>query len=122
MWVNVVIPVKNGALYIGDAIASALTQPEVKRVIVVDDMSTDDSAEVAARAGDERVTLIQGTGRGVSAARNLGFAEVERLSRALESHQDWVMFLDADDRLAPGATTKTPQCRSIRLCCGLWRV
>jgi glycosyltransferase involved in cell wall biosynthesis len=106
MWVNVVIPVKNGARFIDDAIASALGQPGVKRVIVVDDGSTDESAEIAARIGDERVTLIRGAGRGVSAARNLGFAEVERLSPAHETERSWVMFLDADDRLVPGATRK----------------
>jgi len=106
MWVNVVIPVKNGARFIGDAIASALGQPGVQRVVVVDDGSTDESAEIAARIGDERVTLIRGAGRGVSAARNLGFAEVERLSPAHETERSWVMFLDADDRLVPGATRK----------------
>jgi len=106
MWVNVVIPVKNGARFIGDAIASALVQEGVKRVIVVDDGSTDDSAEIAARINDERVTLIRSAGRGVSAARNLGFAEIERLSSAEESERSWVMFLDADDRLVAGATRK----------------
>ena len=106
MWVNVVIPVKNGARFIGDAIASALGQEGVKRVIVVDDGSTDDLAEIAARINDERVTLIRSTGRGVSAARNLGFAEIERLSSTEESERSWVMFLDADDRLVAGATRK----------------
>jgi glycosyltransferase involved in cell wall biosynthesis len=104
MWVNVVIPVKNGARYIGDAVASALGQPGVKQVIVVDDGSTDDSAEIVSRIDDARVTLIRSAGRGVSAARNLGFAELERLCSAKEDSQDWVMFLDADDRLVAGAT------------------
>ena len=106
MWVNVVIPVKNGARFISDAIESALGQTCVKRVVVVDDGSTDGSAEMAARACDPRVILIRGGGRGVSAARNLGFAEVERLSPAREREQGWVMFLDADDRLVPEATEK----------------
>lgn len=104
MWVNVVIPVKNAARHIGEAVASALGQAGVKRVIVVDDGSTDGSADIAASAGGERVTLIRGGGRGVSAARNLGFAEIERLTPARESGRGWVMFLDADDRLVPGAT------------------
>jgi glycosyltransferase involved in cell wall biosynthesis len=104
MWVNVVILVKNGARFIGAAIASALDQPGVKRVIVVDDGSTDSSAEIVARIGDERITLIEGSGRGVSAARNLGFAEVARLIPAHMSERSWVVFLDADDRLVPGAT------------------
>ena len=71
MWVNVVIPVKNGARFIRDAVASALGQPGVKQVVVVDDGSTDDSAEIVSRIDDARVTLIRSTGRGVSAARNL---------------------------------------------------
>ncbi len=105
MWVNVVIPVKNGARFIGDAVASALGQPGVKQVVVVDDGSTDDSAAIVSRIDDARVTLIRSAGRGVSAARNLGFAELERLSSVKEeSSQGWVMFLDADDRLVAGAT------------------
>jgi glycosyltransferase involved in cell wall biosynthesis len=106
MWVNVVIPVKNGARFIGDAVASALGQPGVKQVIVVDDGSTDDSAEIVSRINDARVTLIRSAGRGVSAARNLGFAELERLSSVKENSQGWVMFLDADDRLVAGATVQ----------------
>lgn len=104
MWVNVVIPVKNAARYIGEAVASALRQADVRRVIVVDDGSTDGSTDIAACVGDERVMLIRGGGRGVSAARNLGFAEIERLIPTGESERSWVMFLDADDRLVPGAT------------------
>src|ERR1700761_1771415 len=103
MWVNVVIPVKNGARFIGDAITSALSQAAVKQVIVVDDGSTDGSAEIAARTGDLRVTVIQGAGRGVSAARNLGFTEIECQASDEESERGWIMFLDADDRLVPDA-------------------
>jgi glycosyltransferase involved in cell wall biosynthesis len=106
MWVNIVIPMKNAAPFIGAAIASALDQPCVKRVVVVDDASTDGSAEIVARINDERVTLIRGAGRGVSAARNLGFAEIERRSDTQDAACSWVMFLDADDRLVPGATQK----------------
>ena len=106
MWVNVVIPVKNGARFIGEAVASALGQAHVQRVIVVDDGSSDGSADIAARIGDQRVTVIQGDKRGVSAARNLGFAEVERLMPVEQREDSWVIFLDADDRLVPGATDK----------------
>ena len=56
------------------------------------------------------MTLIRGGGRGVSAARNLGFAELERLTPAQESDRSWVMFLDADDRLVPGAIQKLLEC------------
>jgi glycosyltransferase involved in cell wall biosynthesis len=74
--------------------------------VVVDDGSSDGSAEIAAGIGDERVTVIRGDKRGVSAARNLGFAEVERLMPAEQREQCWVIFLDADDRLVPGATER----------------
>ena len=106
MWVNVVIPVKNGARFIGEAVASALGQAHVQRVIVVDDGSSDGSADIAARIDDQRVTVIQGDKRGVSAARNLGFAEVERLMPVEQREDSWVIFLDADDRLVLGATDK----------------
>jgi glycosyltransferase involved in cell wall biosynthesis len=106
MSVNIVIPMKNAAPFIGAAVSSALNQSCVKRVVVVDDASTDGSAEIVANINDERVTLIRGAGRGVSAARNLGFAEIERLSDGQEAECGWVMFLDADDRLVPGATQK----------------
>src|ERR1700730_5531522 len=104
MWVNVVIPVRNGARFIGDAVASALGQPGVKQVIVVDDGSTDDSAEIVSRIDDARVTLIRSAGRGVSAAPNLGLAEFERLNPVKENSQGWFMFLDAEDCLLAGAT------------------
>jgi glycosyltransferase involved in cell wall biosynthesis len=106
MRVSVVIPVKNGARFIAEAVASALGQAHVNRVIVVDDGSTDGSADIAAAIGDERITVIRGGKRGVSAARNLGFAEVERLMPAAQRQDSWVIFLDADDRLVPGATDK----------------
>jgi glycosyltransferase involved in cell wall biosynthesis len=103
MPVNVIIPVRNGVRFLGDAVHSALGQAEVRRVVVVDDGSTDGSAEIVRRIRDERVTLIQGAERGVSAARNLGFAEADRLTPVGHGENNWVMFLDADDRLAPGA-------------------
>jgi glycosyltransferase involved in cell wall biosynthesis len=102
MSTNVVIPVRNGARFVGDAIASALREPDVRRVVVVDDGSTDDTAAVVRRIRDDRVTLIPGAAQGVSAARNLGFAEADRLN-PVQNQDRWVMFLDADDRLVPGA-------------------
>jgi glycosyltransferase involved in cell wall biosynthesis len=106
MCVNVIIPVRNGARYIGDAVSSALWQASVERVFVVDDQSVDETADIAASFCDERITLIRGGGRGVSAARNLGFAEANRAIPEQEGDRNWVMFLDADDRLVPGAVRK----------------
>ena len=101
MSVSVVIPVKNGARFIGEAIDSALAQPETTAIVVVDDGSTDNTAEVVRGVSDARLRLIKGGRLGVSAARNLGFAEIEARFPG-----DWALFLDADDRLRAGAFAK----------------
>ena len=59
---------------------------------VIDGGSTDDSAEVASRFPD--VVWVQEADKGMSEAINKGF---ER------ARGDWVMWLNADDRLKPGA-------------------
>jgi glycosyltransferase involved in cell wall biosynthesis len=90
--VDVIIPSYNKGDFLAEAIASALgqTYPHVG-VIVVDDGSTDHSAEVAQRYGD-RICYLRKENAGVSAARNTGI---------LEARGDFVLFLDADDYLRP---------------------
>jgi glycosyltransferase involved in cell wall biosynthesis len=90
--VSIVIPCYNHAHFLPEAIESALGQswPDC-RVVVVDDGSTDRSAEVAQRY---QVTVVTQPNRGLAAARNAGL-------RA--SDGDIVIFLDADDRLWPDA-------------------
>ncbi len=88
--VAVVIPVHNKAAYVGRAIASALDQnAPPAEVIVVDDASSDDSAErISQFEKYVRVLRRDVPGPGGYAARNL----------AIESTQcDWIAFLDADD-------------------------
>ncbi|MCK1719959.1 glycosyltransferase [Bradyrhizobium sp. 141] len=94
--VSVVIPAKNAAAYVGETIASALTQGDVAEVIVVDDGSTDDTVAIVRAVRDSRLRLIHNESAGVSAARNLG---------ARYASGEWLLFLDADDRLRPGAVT-----------------
>lgn len=94
--VSVVMPAKNAAAYIGEAIASALAQEGVTEVIVVDDGSTDDTVAIMRSIRDLRLRLKANDATGVSAARNLG---------ARDARGDWLMFLDADDRLRPDAVT-----------------
>jgi len=62
-------------------------------VIVVDDGSTDNGAEIVRGFGDPRIRLIQQDNRGVSAARNRGI----EAARA-----ELIAFLDADDEWLPG--------------------
>jgi hypothetical protein len=90
-----VIPCRDAALYVGDAVASARAQSRaVVDVIVVDDASTDDSAQVAERAGARCVRLPRSVG--AAAARNAG---------ARAARTDLVAFLDADDLWEPHHTT-----------------
>jgi len=87
--VSVVIPVRNGARYIAEAIQSALDQPDAQiEVIVVDDGSTDDSARIADAFG-KNVRVSRQDPLGSGPARNEG---VRASSGAFLS------FLDADDR------------------------
>ena len=91
--VSVVIPCYNQARFLGDAIRSVHQQTcRDVEVIVVNDGSTDETAEVAAQFPDVRV--ITQDNRGLSAARNAGLAH---------SRGELIVFLDADDRLLPGA-------------------
>jgi glycosyltransferase involved in cell wall biosynthesis len=94
--VSVVIPAKNAAAYIGEAIDSALTQNGVDEIIVVDDGSSDDTIALVQAIRDPRLRLMMNDAAGVSAARNLG---------ARRARGDWLIFLDADDRLRPDAVT-----------------
>ena len=97
MSVSVIMPAKNAASFIHEAIASVVAQgAEVGELIVVDDGSIDQTNAIVRAFSDSRVRLIPNDGRGVSAARNTG---------ARAASGDWLMFLDADDRLRSGAVS-----------------
>ena len=91
--VSVIIPCYNQARYLGEAIESVLAQTHARlEVIVIDDGSLDDVAGVAARF--PKVRYVRQPNGGLSAARNTGIRE---------SHGEYLVFLDADDRLLPDA-------------------
>jgi glycosyltransferase involved in cell wall biosynthesis len=98
--VSVIIPAWNVAPFIGDAIASLRRQTlDDWEAMVVDDGSQDRTGEaaLATAAGDSRIHLIRQQNAGVSAARGRALAEAR--GRAL-------LFLDADDWLAPDALAR----------------
>lgn len=84
--VAVVIPAHNAAPYLQFALDSVQQQTErPEQVIVVDDGSTDGTAEIAERCG---ATVLRQAQRGPAAARNCGLAAATA---------EFVAFLDADD-------------------------
>jgi len=96
--IAVVTPAWNVAPFIDAALRSVMAQTHAGwSMVVVDDGSTDDTAARVARIRDRRITLIRQGNRGVSAARNRGIEA---------SAGDAVLFLDADDVLAPDAMAR----------------
>jgi glycosyltransferase involved in cell wall biosynthesis len=93
---SVVIPVFNRPREIQRALKSCLEQEYAGfEIVVVDDGSTDDTLAAIRQRADERVTIVGHSGnRGVCAARNTG------VRNALG---EWIVFLDSDDELLPGA-------------------
>jgi glycosyltransferase involved in cell wall biosynthesis len=97
--VAVVIPTHNRIGYLKEAVASALNQQGSEAdVIVVDDGSSDGTAEWLDQVKDPRLRWhrVADAGGG-SAARNLGLAGCE---------SPFVLFLDDDDRLRPDALAR----------------
>jgi glycosyltransferase involved in cell wall biosynthesis len=95
--VSVIVPCFDSAPYVAETIASVMGQSFTDwQAVVVDDGSRDGSADVAAATarGDDRVRVVRQPNRGVSAARNAGFARTDRRS-------EYLLFLDADDCLEP---------------------
>jgi glycosyltransferase involved in cell wall biosynthesis len=89
--VSTIIPAYNAGVFIADAIESSLAQDyEPHDIVVIDDGSTDETADVAARYP---VRLLRQANRGVAAARNAGIAACEG---------ELIALLDADDRSVPG--------------------
>lgn len=95
--ITVVMPARNAAAYVREAIESVLGQDfSDAEVVVVDDGSTDRTREIVLGVADGRVRVIDGPRTGIAGALNAGLAAARgRL---------WARC-DADDRFAPGRLT-----------------
>jgi len=90
MNISVVIPAYNAASFLPRCLASVFAQTlPPDEIIVVDDGSTDNTAEVATNLG---ATVIRRKNGGLSAARNTGIQSASG---------DWIALLDADDTWEP---------------------
>jgi glycosyltransferase involved in cell wall biosynthesis len=91
--IAVVIPTYNHAHFLEAAIESVLCQvPMPREIVVVDDGSTDRPEEITGRFA--HVRTVRQANAGLAAARNRGLRETS---------SPYLVFLDADDRLLPGA-------------------
>ncbi len=89
--VSVIVPVYNGAQFIGKAIESVLVQNyDPLEIIIVDDGSTDETANIVKSYNNMR--YIYQPNQGVATARNTGINS---------SRGKLIAFLDADDCWAP---------------------
>lgn len=90
--ISLIIPAYNAERYLGEAMDSVLGQTlSPQQIIVVDDGSTDGTAEVARGYGDA-VVFVSQNNLGTAAARNRGLSLAD---------QPLITFLDADDRYRP---------------------
>ena len=97
MRISVVIPAYNAARWLADAIRSVQSQTLAPaEILVVDDGSTDETPAICASFAPQ-VRSVRRENGGLAAARNTGFAQTSG---------EWLLFLDADDRLMPDAIAR----------------
>ena len=97
--VDVIIPVFNGRESIDKALISVFDQTGdfINRIIVIDDGSQDDTAQIIQNLDNNLILLVRTSNQGVAKARNLA---VEK------STSEWIAFLDADDVWMPDKLEK----------------
>lgn len=105
MKISVIIPVYNAAAFVTEAVNSALQQEETAEVILIDDGSTDNSADICMALAKQypKIIFLQHADKknhGAGSTRNLGIKYAS---------SEWIAFLDADDVYLPERFRKTKE-------------
>ncbi|WP_171045649.1 glycosyltransferase family 2 protein [Pseudoalteromonas rubra] len=113
MKISIVIPLYNKEKYIERCLKSIRKQVyQDFEIIIVNDGSTDGSADIVRKLALSNLTLIDQKNSGVSAARNTGIAH---------ANGEWIAFIDADDYWEPTyleeMLTLTKKFPGASLCC-----
>jgi glycosyltransferase involved in cell wall biosynthesis len=91
--VSILIPAYNAEATLAETLRSATAQTwHRKEIVVVDDGSTDDTAQIARSFSSSNVKLVRTANHGLSAAVNAAYRECQG---------DYIQELDADDLMAP---------------------
>lgn len=91
--VSIITALHNKELYVADTIGSVLAQTISDwEMVVVENGSIDNGPKIVRQFSDQRIRLMISRKQGPGAARNVGLARATG---------EWILFLDADDLLAP---------------------
>ena len=93
--ISIIIPVKNGAKYLKETVDGIKKQNMNVEILVVDDASTDNTAELAESLGCQ--VIKHSVNKGPVIAKNTALKVAKG---------DYVMFHDADDVMNPGTLQK----------------
>jgi glycosyltransferase involved in cell wall biosynthesis len=99
--ISAIVPARNEELSIGSCLDALLRQPEILEIIVVNDQSSDRTAESVRErmAQDSRVRLLE-TGGVPEGWVGKNYAAAEGAASAIQA---WLLFVDADAEVLPGA-------------------
>lgn len=109
--ITAILPTWNRAEWLEKSIQSVLDQTFGDfELVVVDDASTDSTAEIIERYSGKIRTIVFSENRGVSAARNAAIKN---------SDSEWIAFLDSDDFWHPDKLQKQIAQTKMRPACPL---
>jgi len=131
-WLSVLIPAHNPGPYLDEALQSVLAQVDTHaEVLVFNDGSTDQTAECLARwATAQETAHTQGRGPRLQVwhQAHSGGVSVARNALLAAARGQWLWFLDADDRLRPGAVAQLrrlvqqqPELQAVVVDHAVWR-